>query len=113
MKQNLVIILLTAAVMLLGVNLLEGHWPPTAGAEAGVDARKWTPFCNAKDCYVISSEGVVHDIEDTFGKILESCVAEELKSIKKKGEKVEEAQAHCPPWRTPVALTLDPNGSRQ
>ena len=33
MKQNLIIILLTAVVMLLLVNLYEGRYPPTAKAE--------------------------------------------------------------------------------
>ena len=57
MKQNIIIILFTAAVVLLLVNLLLGRVPPTA---FGAKAATKVVMCPNHTCVVIDGDGVAY-----------------------------------------------------
>lgn len=58
MKSNLLLILLTTAVTLLAVNLMQGRIPPTAYAAFGsVD---WQVACSSQSCYAVTDNGQVY-----------------------------------------------------
>jgi hypothetical protein len=59
MKQNLIIILLTATVVLSLVNLLEGRYPPPAHAAFG--GSSWAVGCPQQEdvCFFTSERGEV------------------------------------------------------
>jgi len=57
MKQNMLIILLTAVVVLLLVNLLQNRIPPTA--QAAIKSHKWNLACHTGGCYAIGPKGHV------------------------------------------------------
>ena len=59
MKQNLIIILLTAAVILLAVNIFQGKYPPPAQAASG--RSEWTT-CQTPACFAINSAGEAYMI---------------------------------------------------
>lgn len=60
MKQNVIIILLTAAVVLLAVNLFEGRIPPRAMA-AMEESANWAVGCPQSEdvCFFADSKGDV------------------------------------------------------
>jgi len=61
MKPNIIIILLTAAVTLLLVNLMEGRIPPVA--QAATERGPWTMGCPSDgSCYVINRRGDVYSL---------------------------------------------------
>ncbi len=49
MKSNVLLVLLTATVTLLAVNLMQGRIPPTAHAAFG--NAEWQLACTAKGCW--------------------------------------------------------------
>ena len=59
MKQNVLIVLLTAAVVLLGVNLLQGRLLPTA--QAGFGGSVWT-VCEGMPCWIIKDNNEIYSL---------------------------------------------------
>ena len=55
MRRNLIIILLTAAVTILAVNVMMGNYPPIA--RAATDSNRWIMECNSNDCFAIDPQG--------------------------------------------------------
>jgi len=56
MKQNVIIILLTAVAVLLLVGFIENRFPPTA--QAAIGSHDWNLAC-ASTCYAIGPKGKV------------------------------------------------------
>lgn len=66
MKQNLIIVLLIAAAILLTLNLMEGRYPPTARASDCPDASEIARAVERR-----------LDIEGTVKSVLNRCVVPE------------------------------------
>ena len=90
MKQNLIIVLLTAAVTLLLVNLLEGRFPPVAQA-AGHSGNGWEIGCTTLECYAVSAKGFVYKLQSGSSRADRMCTL--LAKNPKTFEKM------CIPWR--------------
>lgn len=61
MKQNTIIVLLTAVVVLLAVNLMQGRTPPTA--QAAIGSHDYLLECtNSGFCYALDSKANLYQI---------------------------------------------------
>ncbi len=69
MKQNLIIVLLTAVVVLLAVDVFQGKYPPSALATSG--GSEWTTC--SPPCMAINTAGEVFLLQASSVKFIEKA----------------------------------------
>ena len=103
MKQNAIIVLLTAVLILLAVNLLGGRLPSEANAAAKKAPKKltWQIACQTTECFVLRSDGGFFYVGNFLSRLREtykSCIriAEKYKDDLKKREQFRESCIQAP-----------------